>query len=607
MPRASLTGRLFGDRRGVIVLSLAALGFTLLAAAIADSPDTIGPSMLLPWVALFAFEAGPALGLAAAGTSFGLYLLVASQHGIVITAPLVLGRLSSFALIGVGVGLAGQKLRRSERKSRRLVEGLPLVMYTERDGLTYISPQIESLIGYPVARWLSEPGLWRRALHPEDRDRVVERYSAAVAAQQDFECEYRLLGPDGRCVWVRDSSACVEDGKRTYRQGFIVDVTQLKQSEARAERNATLMRGLIDGTIDGITLTDRSGRIAIANRPMLRFAQDLDFPSEGLMHERLLAIKDEFVDKDRFERRMRELADAPDLESADEFELRDSERVFQGYTKPVIGNDNAYLGRVWTLREVTEARQVDRIKDALVATVSHELRTPLTSIIGYLELLGGPDAGLSEESARYIEVVRRNAGRLQRMVEELLFLARVDAGGLSLERTEVDVAELARSAIGSATPTATAKDVTLEFHGPDSASTSADPNRLGQVFDNLISNAIKFTPAGGSVAISVDAEGESIVATVSDTGCGIPQAEQSRLFERFFRSSATRDVPGTGLGLTIVRAIVESHGGSITCRSDEGKGTTFTFSLPLPSNGKNRGGPERSPARREVTVKQAVT
>jgi signal transduction histidine kinase len=221
-------------------------------------------------------------------------------------------------------------------------------------------------------------------------------------------------------------------------------------------------------------------------------------------------------------------------------------------------------------------------------------------------LLGGPDAGLSEESARYIEVVRRNAGRLQRMVEELLFLARVDAGGLSLERTKVDVVELAGSAIGSATPTATAKDVTLEFHGPDSAPTSADPNRLGQVFDNLISNAIKFTPAGGSVAISVDTEGDSIVATVSDTGCGIPEAEQSRLFERFFRSSATRDVPGTGLGLTIVRAIVESHGGSISCLSDEGKGTTFTFSLPLPSNG-NRGGPERNPARREMTVKQAVT
>ena len=440
MPLASLPGRLIGDRRGVILVSLAALCFTLLAAAVAESPDAIGPTMLLPWVALFAFEAGPVLGLAAAGSALGLYVLVAIPN-VVITAPFILGRLSAFALIGVGVGLAGQKLRRSERRSRRLVEGLPLVMYTEQDGLTYVSPQIESLIGYPVAAWLHEPDLWRSALHPDDHDRVIERYAAAVAAHENFDCDYRLVGPDERCVWVRDSSTYVADGKSSYRQGFIVDVTQLKESEARAERNATLMRGLIDGTIDGITLTDKSGRIVIANHPMLRFAQELDFPSSGLMHERLLAIKDSIVDEERFDRRMRELAASPDLDSSDEFELRDSERVFQGYTKPVIGADDAYLGRVWTLREVTEARQVDRIKDALVATVSHELRTPLTSIIGYLELLNAPEAGLSEESARYVEVVRRNAGRLQRMVEELLFLARVDAGGLSLEREDVDVVD----------------------------------------------------------------------------------------------------------------------------------------------------------------------
>ena len=597
MPLASLTGRLIAHRRGVLVLSLAALCFTLLAAAVADSPDAIGPTMLLPWVALFAFEAGAALGLAAAGTAFGLYLLVAAPN-VTITAPFILGRLSAFALIGVGVGLAGQKLRRSEGRSRRLVEGLPLVMYTEQEGLTYISPQIETLIGYPVAAWLNDHELWRRALHPEDRDRVIERYSAAVAAHENFDCDYRLVGPDERCVWVRDSSAYVADGKNSYRQGFIVDVTQLKESEARAERNASLMRGLIDGTIDGITLTDKNGRIAIANQPMLRFAQELDFPSSGLMHERLLGIKDSIVDEERFDSRMRELAASPDLESSDEFELRDSERVFQGYTKPVIGADDDYLGRVWTLREVTEARQVDRIKDALVATVSHELRTPLTSIIGYLELLNAPEAELSEESARYVEVVRRNAGRLQRMVEELLFLARVDAGGLSLEHEDIDVVDLARSALGSATPAADAKDITLEFDGPDSAPTSADANRLGQVFDNLISNALKFTPPGGRVTVAVNGDDDSIVARVSDTGCGIPEWEQPRLFERFFRSSATQEVPGTGLGLTIVRAIVESHGGSITCHSDEGKGTTFTFALPRAA--ATRGTPQRESRRPAV-------
>ena len=106
---------------------------------------------------------------------------------------------------------------------------------------------------------------------------------------------------------------------------------------------------------------------------------------------------------------------------------------------------------------------------------------------------------------------------------------------------------------------------------------------MAQVFDNLISNAIKFTPPDGNVKVSVSADESAIVASVSDTGCGIPHSEQPRLFERFFRSSATSDLPGTGLGLTIVRAIVEGHGGSIVFESSEGRGTTFTFSLPLHS------------------------
>jgi signal transduction histidine kinase len=298
------------------------------------------------------------------------------------------------------------------------------------------------------------------------------------------------------------------------------------------------------------------------------------------MHERLLAIADSADERERYERRMRELAATPDVESADEFELNDGERVFQGYTKPVIGSDDSYLGRVWTLREVTETRQADRIKDALVATVSHELRTPLTSIIGYLELLGTGER-LSEEDARFVDIVRRNAARLQRMVEELLFLSRVEPGGLELELESVDVVELVRTALGSADPAAAAKRITLEYDGPDELCTRADASRLVQVFDNLVSNAIKFTPDRGRVQVSVGAENGSIVASVSDTGCGIPTTEQPRLFERFFRSSATRDVPGTGLGLTIVRAIVESHGGSIACKSAPGAGTTFTFTLPL--------------------------
>jgi PAS domain S-box-containing protein len=585
MTLRALTAR--GPLRGrpaLILLSLAGLALTLGATFIASNPQTVGPSMLLPWIALLAFEVGAAAGLVASVLGLAAFLALASADGLVVTPSLVLSRLAAFLLISFGVGFAGRKLQESERRSRRLVEKLPLAMYIEDDGgLTYISPQIEPLLGYSAAAWLAEAGLWRRSLHSEDRDRVLAAYTRAVAERAPFECDYRLVGPDGRTVWVRDRSTCIDDGKRTYRQGFIVDATQQKEGEAKLTRNAALMRGLIDGTVDGIALTDRDGNIAIVNRPLLRFAAELGIPAEGRIHERLLAIADSMVDRERFESRMRELAADPETESFDEFGVRETERVFQGFTRAVLGSDGEYLGRVWTLREVTETRQVDRIKDALVANVSHELRTPLTSIIGYLELMGTGDEPLGEEDAGFLEVVRRNVARLQHMVEELLFVGRVDAEGLSLDREEVDVGELARNAIRSVLPVAHTGDLTLELEEEGDAVAFVDPKRIAQVFDNLISNAIKFTPAGGSVTVSVESNESAIVASVSDTGRGIPESEQARMFERFFRSSATSDVPGTGLGLTIVRAIVEGHGGSIAFESTEGEGTTFTFSLPLVS------------------------
>jgi PAS domain S-box-containing protein len=567
------------DRRFVIALSVTALGLTLLVSFFSSDPQTVGPVMLLPWVALLAFEVGPLGGLAVAVVSFSLFVASASSE-LDLTAVFVVGRLASFLLIGLGLGVAGARLRDSERRSRRLVEGLPLAMYTEDSrGLTYISPQIEWIVGIPAAAWVADRDLWRNALHSDDRGRVLTRYSAAVASGDAFECEYRLVGPGGRTVWVRDSSACVEDRTRPYRQGFIVDITEQKENEHKLERNATLMRGLIDRTVDGIALTDRDGRIAITNEPLLHFARDLGIPNEGLIHERLLAIAQDMADPQRYEQRMRELAVSPDADSLDEFEVRDSRRAFQGFTRAVI-SDGEYLGRVWTLREVTQERQVERFKDALLATVSHELRTPLTSIIGYLELIGTGDTSLGEEDAKYIEVVQRNASRLRQMVDDLLFLARVDAGTLSLNIATVDLVQAAGTAIHSARPLAETKEITLDLDDRSPVYAQADEKRIGQVLDNLISNAIKFTPAGGQVRVSIIEAGGEVVVAVSDTGCGIPESEQQHLFHRFFRSSSAAHVPGTGLGLAIVKGIVEGHGGTIGFESTEKKGTTITFSLP---------------------------
>lgn len=575
--------RFFADRRAVLAVAALGLAATLLVAVFTTDSHAVGSAMFLPWVALLGFEFGVAAGFVAGVSAFALFLLPASEGGATLNAAFVVGRLASFVLIGAGVGALGTRLRASEVRNRGLIEGLPLAVYIESEQkLSYVGPQIESMIGYPPAAWLGAESLWRRILHDEDRERVIAAYTEAVANRAPFSDEYRLIGPDGTASWVRDSSTLVDHGDGCLRQGFIVDITQLKRAEKELERNAMLLRGLIDATVDGMCLTDEDGEILIANRPLGRLVHGLGIPQEGRIHERLLGIADRTTAPERYAKRMRELAADPFTPSFDEFELARDGRDLQGFTAPVIGEDEEYLGRVWTLRDVTEQRHLDRLRDALVATVSHELRTPLTSIIGYLELVRTSPDQLGEEDAAYIEIVGRNATRLEHMVEDLLFLAQLDAGSLSLDLGEADLVELAREAIDAARPAANAKNVALALDYDAQAVVGADASRIGQALDNLISNAIKFTPDGGKVQLLIEDNDAGYTLSIADTGYGIPASEQQRLFERFFRSTtaSANNVPGTGLGLTIAKTIVERHGGAIDFESTEGEGTTFTISLP---------------------------
>lgn len=229
-------------------------------------------------------------------------------------------------------------------------------------------------------------------------------------------------------------------------------------------------------------------------------------------------------------------------------------------------------------------RELDRLKDEFLSLVSHELRTPLTSIRGYLDLVLDEEAGeLNPEQRRFLEAVERNSGRLLRLVGDLLFVAQADAGRLSLEQGKVDLAGLAADCVEGAAPVAAEKSIKLVLAAKPVPAFVGDRGRLAQVLDNLVSNALKFTPEGGIVEVSTKVSGNHVSVEVSDTGIGIPLADQPRLFERFFRSSVASDqaIPGTGLGLAIVKAIVEAHNGEIKIDSKEGRGTTFRVDLPL--------------------------
>jgi PAS domain S-box-containing protein len=226
----------------------------------------------------------------------------------------------------------------------------------------------------------------------------------------------------------------------------------------------------------------------------------------------------------------------------------------------------------------------ERLKEEFFALVSHELRTPLTSIVGYLDIVRGGEAGeLSEQQARFLDVIDRNAQRLVRLVGDLLFVAQVEAGTLSLERGEVDLAAVAGESVEAARPRAMARGVSLALEAEPVELHGADADRLGQLIDNLISNAVKFTPSEGRVEVRVGQRDSTALVEVADTGVGIPVAEQERLFERFYRSpqASAEAVPGIGLGLSICEAIVDGHGGTISIDSEVGTGTTFKVALPL--------------------------
>ena len=226
-----------------------------------------------------------------------------------------------------------------------------------------------------------------------------------------------------------------------------------------------------------------------------------------------------------------------------------------------------------------ELREQNRLKDELISVVSHDLRTPLTSIMGYLELVA--EENDPETVRAFLDVVKRNTSRLHRLVEDLLFVSRVQAGREALELEPVCLGELVVHTVDAALPAAEAADVELASVVETEDVVLLDAHRIAEVLENLLSNALKFTPPGGRVTVWAGRDRGALLLRVADTGVGIAEDDRKHLFDRFFRASGSEGVPGAGLGLSIVKAIVDAHGGEVDVRSAVGAGTTFDVRLPL--------------------------
>jgi two-component system phosphate regulon sensor histidine kinase PhoR len=243
-------------------------------------------------------------------------------------------------------------------------------------------------------------------------------------------------------------------------------------------------------------------------------------------------------------------------------------------------------GAVLVMHEITDLRRLERVRQDFVANVSHEFRTPLTAIQGFAETLLGGALDDPANRRRFVEIIRDHAARLARLTEDLLELSRIEAGKLDLEFRPVSLLHLIESCLVAAQLKAEPKQIALEVQLPPGLpSVRGDSNRLQEVLQNLLDNAVQYTPLGGRIEVSAIGKDSQCVVTVADTGIGIPQAEQERIFERFYRVDAarSREAGGTGLGLSIARHIVDAHGGKLWVESEVGEGSRFHFSIPASS------------------------
>jgi len=258
------------------------------------------------------------------------------------------------------------------------------------------------------------------------------------------------------------------------------------------------------------------------------------------------------------------------------------QRFFAATATAVRGGETS--GAVLVLHDITDLRKLERVRRDFVANVSHEFRTPLTAIQGFAETLLAGAIDDPQNRLRFLEIILEHSRRLARLTEDLLMLSKMDADRLELEIRRLSVSQFVESCIETTQRPAAEKDLRISLNLPQQLpDIAADRRRLAEVLQNLLDNAMQYTPSGGQIMVSASANGTEVVFTVSDTGIGIPRADQSRIFERFYRVDVarSREVGGTGLGLSIAKHLVEVHGGRIWVESEVGQGSQFHFTVPI--------------------------
>lgn len=355
--------------------------------------------------------------------------------------------------------------------------------------------------------------------------------------------------------------------------------TQLSRRLTELETDRARMEAILSGMVEGVLVVDGDGRLRLVNEAARRM---LNMESNLLGRHYVEAVRQPGVVGQlgaalKGERR------SPIEVPLDAVSPAGGPRIYRAQATPASGDAG---GAVLVLHDISDLRRVDRVRRDFVANVSHELRTPLTAVRGYVEALMD-DSIDRDQRQKFLEVIDRHTGRMERLVRDLLRLARLDAQQETADVHPIDVAALFRSAAGDLSERIARHNLQVDINvKPAAAVIHADQNKLQDALRNLIENAVNYSPDGGRIEMEADTDGERVILRVGDDGPGVPESDLGRVFERFYRvdQSRTSDPGGTGLGLSIVRHLIELHGGKVSASNRAEGGALFTIALPHTRN-----------------------
>jgi PAS domain S-box-containing protein len=498
------------------------------------------------------------------------------------------------------------RVQRAEARYRGLIEQIPAVTFlaqlTGGRNEMYVSPQIESLLGFTQAEWLNDPVLWYRQTHPGDRERVSKNFATTCLTGKPFKETFRVLTKSGDTVWVNAAAKLVRDahGGLLFLQGVGFDVTeQFRAAEARdqllreqmaraqADRDRTRLREMFINLPAALWLLDgEDHRVEIMNPIAQRVF--------GVGPDRLgQPFRDVFPDLAEHV-----LADLDDIRRGDRLVLRKQVRVqspewarpryFDFVSQPLEGYERGLLlaHATETTEQVEAQRQIEealRLRDEFMAVAAHELRTPITSVMGQSQLALrqlSRDASIDKSRiSRSLEVIVRQSSKLSQLIAQLLDISRLESGKLTIERERADLVPVVSQVVDNARLLGTPHELSVE--APSLLEADVDALRFEQVVTNLVTNAIKYSPEGGAIDVVLRATERDVELSVRDHGIGVPPEKRARIFERFYQAHGDSHQQGLGLGLYIGRQIVELHGGQIRVEFPDDGGSRFIVTLPL--------------------------